>query len=90
MLELIKKCNLALSKRLSKSKQNAKYTNLKIQNEFLNLMTKEVQRDIVNKINKAQFFTIIVDSAIDLSRVEQISLSIKFVNEICMKDFLLL
>lgn len=81
LLELIKRYDSVLSKHLGNSKQYAKYTSPKIQNEFLNLMAKDLQKDIICEINKSQFFSVVVDSTIDLSRVEQMSLSIRFVNE---------
>ena len=55
------------------------YTSAKIQNDMISLIGKIIQQNIVDKIKKAGFFSIIADETMDISRLEQISLCVRYV-----------
>ena len=63
------------------TKKNSLYTTPQIQNEVLLLLSQEVQKNILADIKRANFFTLIVDSTIDISRRDQMSLSVRFVSD---------
>lgn len=50
-------------------------------NEILELMSKEVIRNIVTEIKSAQYFTLIVNETSDISRLEQVSISFRIVSQ---------
>lgn len=66
---------------LSNPKKNSTYTSPQIQNEILELLANEVLSNITRDIRKAGYFTLIVDSTQDITKKEQLSLSIRFVGE---------
>lgn len=80
-LEFLKKYDVILADHMSSAKRNALYTSPQIQNEILNLLSQHVQNSIVNEIIRAKYFTLIVDSTIDISKKDQMSLSMRYVNE---------
>jgi hypothetical protein len=55
------------------------YTSAKIQNDMISLIGKVIQQNIVDEIKKAGFFSIIADETMDISRLEQISLCVRYV-----------
>ncbi len=57
------------------------YTSPEIVNEILALMGNTVLRSIVSDIHSSSWFSIIADEATDISRNEQMSLSIRWTNE---------
>ena len=58
-----------------------KYTSKDIQNEMMKIMALRVLRDIASQIRSADFFTIMVDEATDVSNVSQLVLCIRWVDE---------
>ena len=63
------------------TKKNSLYTTPQIQNEVLLLLSQEVQKNTITDIKLANFFTLIVHSTIDISRRDQMSLSVRFVSD---------
>ncbi len=57
------------------------YTSPEIVNEILALMGNTVLRSIVSDIQSSSWFSIIADEATDISRNEQMSLSIRWTND---------
>ena len=56
------------------------YCGKNVANEFIELMAKEVDSEIILRIQKAKYFTIIADCTPDISHTEQLSLTIRYVN----------
>lgn len=52
-------------------KGNISYLSANICNEFINVMGKQVLKEIVNEVKLAKYFSISVDSTPDLSHVDQ-------------------
>lgn len=69
-----------LKKRLLHSGNNAMYTSPDIQNEFIELIGDEITSQIIKHANKSRFFTVLADETTDISRVEQFSLCIRYVD----------
>lgn len=57
---------------------NASYISPMIQNNFINICGKIIQDQLVNKINRAKCFSVLVDETTDVSRVEQLSLCVRY------------
>ena len=60
-------------------KKGSKYTSPMIQNEILLLMSLQITRGIANDIQKAKFFTIMIDECTDISNHEQLVICIRWV-----------
>lgn len=45
-----------------------------------------LQKEIVLKINQAKFFTILTDETYDISRIEQMSLCIRYIDNGCIRE----
>ena len=62
------------------SKKSNKYTTADMLNEILQVMSLKVLREIVSKIHKASFYTVMVDETTDSSNTEQVVLVIRWVD----------
>lgn len=56
------------------------YCGKNIAQEFIGLMAKEVNNEIISRIQKAKYFSIIADCTPDISHTEQLSLTIRYVH----------
>lgn len=77
---------------------NAMYISPKIQNNFITICGKIIQDNLVCKINAAKSFSVLVDETTDVSRIEQLTLCIRYldsaettdtINYVLREDFLL-
>lgn len=59
-----------LNKHLEYGPRNAQYTSPTIQNELIDLCGKHIQKQLVEKINKARGFSILCDETTDISGIE--------------------
>ena len=57
-----------------------KYLSAKIQNELIQLLAKSVTSSLVQKINGAPLWSLILDSTSDVTRVDQLSVIVRWVN----------
>lgn len=57
------------------------YLSPQILNELITMAGNEVLREILSKIHGAPWFTILADETTDITTHEQLSLSIRWVNE---------
>lgn len=80
LVNLIKKYDVTLAEHLSNSSKVSKYTSSTIQNELLNLISSEVLLKIVSEIKNARYYSLIVDSTLDITKKEQLSLSFRYIN----------
>ena len=70
-----------LANHLENPCQRAKYTSPDIQNELLDLCASQVKSDIVERCNKAEYWSFVADEASDNSCKEQISVNVRFVEK---------
>ena len=81
LLKLIGGHDEVVRKRLEEGPGNAKYTAPEIQNELLDLMAEMVLNRITSEIQKAQYFSLIVDETKDISKKEQLSVVLRYVTD---------
>lgn len=68
-----------LSKFLYIEESKIKYLSWKIQNELIELLATELRKIICEEIKKAQCFSIIVDSTQDITKIDQVSVILRYV-----------
>ena len=62
---------------------NATYTSKNIQNELISICGDIIRNKILDKIRKAGYFSVIADENTDISNDEQLSISIRYLDEGC-------
>lgn len=67
-----------------------KYTSAGIQNQIIEACNKIILKNIVDKVNSSKCFSILADETTDVATNEQLSLSVRYVNNdgILHEDFL--
>ena len=78
-MKLLAKYDSLLEQHLLTSDRNATYLRPDIQNELIQSLSAQVLSNIVSEIKEARYFAVIVDSNIDISRIDQFSLSLRYV-----------
>ena len=69
-----------LKEHLEKSKKNCQYLSPNIQNEFISLLADAVVDEIILQVKQAKYFTLLLDKTEDVSRQEQVSFILRYVN----------
>lgn len=83
-----------MTDRIENDTFKAMYISLTIQNNLIAIIGKIIQDCLVNRINRAKSFSILVDETTDVSRIEQMSFCVRYVDEdpehkfILREDFL--
>lgn len=70
----------SLEKHVINSAKNATYLSPDIQNEILQTCSDIIAEQIVNRVNKAECFSILGDETMDVSGTEQLSLCVRYVD----------
>ncbi|KAL4142042.1 hypothetical protein QTP88_004574 [Uroleucon formosanum] len=81
LVKLVSKYDAVLAKHLAESNKNETYLSHMIQNDIIKSMAHETVQLILNEIKLAKYFTIIIDSTIDINKNDQFSLSLRFVDK---------
>lgn len=86
-IEMISKFDQVMAEHTKKVQRNPNdhknmphYLGEKIQNEIINLIGTNLRAEILNRVKKCKYFSIILDCTPDVSHQEQISVCIRFVN----------
>lgn len=80
-----------LANHILSSAGNAMYVSPVVQNELINLIGDQIQTSILDRVKKSVFFTILADETTDISRVEQFSFCVRYIDNESMdlrEDFL--
>jgi len=78
-----------MTDRIENNEIKAMYISPTIQNDLITVIGKIIQDRLVNRINRAKSFSILVDETTDISRIEQMSLCIRYVDEDPEHQFML-
>jgi hypothetical protein len=75
-------------RRVMHKETNHHYFSKNIQNEVIHLLGNEVRGQIISKIKKAKYFSVILDCTPDISHTEQMSVTFRFfdVDEYCVRE----
>lgn len=65
-----------LSKLLNDEKYKIKYLSWQIQNEIIQLLSTEVFKIIINEVKTSKFYSLIVDSTQDITKIDQLSVTL--------------
>ena len=70
-----------LAKQLESSSKNATYISKTTQNELIRTIGDNIQQSILSNVKRAQFYSVIFDETTDVSKTEQLSLTIRYVHD---------
>nr|CAI5843237.1 unnamed protein product [Callosobruchus analis] len=77
---LLSNYDATLKELLLKPKGEINYLSPTIQNEIISLLGTTVRNNIISEIKKAPFLTIILDTAQDLSKIDQLSVVFRYIS----------
>ena len=66
---------------IKKIKEELQFADHKIQNELIELMSKQVINHIVREIERAKYLSVMIDEITDISKFEQVSLIIRYTDD---------
>jgi len=78
-----------MTDRIENGAIKAMYISPTIQNNLITIIGKMIQDRLVNRINRAKSFSILVDETTDVSRIEQMSFCVRYVDEDPEHQFIL-
>jgi len=78
-----------LRKHLQNAPRNAKYTSKTIQNDMIQVIGKHIRKSILNEVQKAKYYSVIADEVADIGNKEQLSISIRYNLDNCVKEVFL-
>ncbi|KAM9330997.1 zinc finger MYM-type protein 1-like [Gastrophryne carolinensis] len=81
IVELLAKYDSVLKDLLQKPQGTVKYLSPQIQNELISLLGSKVEEDIVSEIKNSQFYSVIMDTTQDISKIDQLSQVFRYVIE---------
>jgi len=83
LFKLLSKYDLTLRNHLNRINEknlNNHYLSPQIQNELISLMSQAIVNEVIGQIKKAKYYAIMLDCTRDISRVEQMSIILRYVN----------
>ncbi|XP_068127278.1 zinc finger MYM-type protein 1-like [Hyperolius riggenbachi] len=80
IIELLAEYDPLLKQLLQLPQGTTKYLSPTIQNEIIEILSKQVVNDIVSEVQQAQFYSLIIDTTQDISKVDQMSQVIRYVS----------
>ena len=86
LLRLLKTESTEVQEMMDKLPRNATYTSKDSQNEMLSSAYSVLKQDIIGEIKDSAMYSIIADEARDISKTEQMSISIRYVQGYSIKE----
>lgn len=81
--------DVKLRNHLESAAGNALFTSKTIQNELIDCCKEEIQSTIIKRVKEAKFFSIIFDETTDVSKISQMSISVRYLHRATIReDFL--
>ncbi len=81
LLDLQRKHDKSLDEHLKTAGKNATGKSHRIQNEVIELLGGQVSSDIISRVKKAKWFSLLADESADISNFEQVALIIRYICE---------
>lgn len=78
-VQLLAKYDGVLQQVMNLPKGHIKYLSSDIQNELISILSSQVKSQIISKIKKVPYFAILMDTTQDLSKVDQLSQIVRYV-----------
>lgn len=63
---------------LNDSKKHVKYLSWKIQDELIEILASDIRNKICDEVKKSSWFSIILDSTQDITKIDQVSVIIRY------------
>lgn len=79
-IELLARYDPLLRAHISNNKSRNKYLSPEVQNELITLLSQTVLKNLISKVTTAPFFSIILDTTQDISKKDQLSIVVRYVN----------
>lgn len=79
IINLLSRYDSLLKAHITSEKSRSKYLHHDFQNQMISLLADSVVQSLLSKINSCPFYSIIVDTTQDLSKVDQMSIVIRYV-----------
>ena len=86
IMDLLSSHDQIIHDRLENGPKNAKYTSPMIQNSIITIMASQVRRSICSSVRMAGFYSIMADETKDLSKQEQLSIVVHYVESATVKE----
>lgn len=67
-----------LKELIHNDKQKVKYLSPLVQNEIIQILSAAVRKQICNEVQKVKYYSIIMDSTTDISKIEQVSIILRY------------
>ena len=80
LLSVIGKFDKTVQKKSDNNPSNAKYVHHDVQNEIINVMAEMIRKQLRDEVKDAEHFAILVDESKDISKKEQISVIVRYLN----------
>ena len=80
LLDLIKSESSSVKSQIDRLPQNARYSSKDSQNELLACAANVIKQKIIGEVNNAGMYAVIVDEARDISKTEQMSVCLRYVD----------
>ena len=81
LVKLLSKYDGILAHHLATAPKNASYLSAQIQNEYINCLAGSVRDKIIQEVQTALYYGVIMDSTIDISHTDQFSFCLRYVDE---------
>ena len=78
LIRLLAKYNRVLGKHVASATRNQLYISFNMQNDFIRALTEEVEDFILKDVKQAHLYIIIMDTTIDISHKDQLSICIRY------------
>lgn len=79
IIELLARYDPVLKELINRPEGSVKYLSHQIQDEIIYILSQRVKADIINEINEAPFYSIIMDTTQDVSKIDQLSQVYRYV-----------
>ncbi len=81
LLELQRKHDKSLDEHLKTAGKNATGKSHRMQNDIIELLGGQVGSDVISRVKKAKWFSLLADESADISKIEQVALIFRYIRE---------